>query len=127
QMANMKRFSAISKRMMKEVPADKLMLFLSLMTTSSDPVLIGSRTPQLFQQILQRGISAMALTANLTGQFGKISNMEHWRVEGLRQLGIDFSQTAPRQTPLILNDLASYRGNYSTYLKGILFVNGTTV
>lgn len=28
QMANMKRFSAISKRIMKEVPTDKQMLFL---------------------------------------------------------------------------------------------------
>ena len=127
QMANMKRFSAISKRMMKEVPADKQMLFLSLMSVSSDPVLIDDRTPQFLQQIIQRGIPAIALTANLTGQFGKISKMEQWRIDGLRQLGIDFSQTAPCQIPLIFDDLTSYRGNYSSYLKGILFVNGTTV
>ena len=43
QMANMKRFSAISKRIMKEVPADKQMVFLSLMTISSDPVLIDDK------------------------------------------------------------------------------------
>lgn len=87
QMANIKRFSAISKRIMKEIPADKQMLFLSLMTVSSDPVLIDDRIPQFLQQIIQRGIPAMGLTANLTGQFGKISKMEHWRIEGLRQLG----------------------------------------
>lgn len=128
QMANMKRFSTISKRIMKEIPADKQMLFLSLMTVSSDPVLIDDRTPQFLQQVIQRGIPAMALTtANLTGQFEKISKMEHWRIEGLRQLGIDFSKTAPFQTPLIFDDLTPYRGNYTTYFNGVLFVNDTTV
>lgn len=127
QMANIKRFSTISKRIMKEIPADKQMLFLSLMTVSSAPVLIDDRTPQLLQQLIQRGIPAIALTANLTGQFGNISKMEHWRLETLNQLGIDFSQTAPCQTSLIFEDLAPYRGNYTTYLNGVLFVNGTTV
>lgn len=127
QMANMKRFSAIAKRIMKEVPADKQMLFLSLMTVNSDPVLIDDRTPQYLQQIIQRGIPAMALTANLTGHFENIPKMEQWRVNGLLQLGIDFSKTAPCQTALVFDDLASYRGNYSTYLNGVLFVNGMAV
>lgn len=100
QMANMKRFSAVSKRIMKEVPADKQMIFLSLMTISSDPVLIDDRTPQFIDQIIRRGVPAMALTANLTGKFGTIPKMEQWRVDGLRQLGIDFSKTAPCQTDL---------------------------
>ena len=41
QMANMKRFSPICKKIMKEIPAEKQMLFLSLMTTKYDPVLIS--------------------------------------------------------------------------------------
>lgn len=127
QMANMKRFSAISKRIMKELPADKQMIFLSLMTISSNPVLIDDRTPQFIDLIIRRGVPAMALTANLTGKFGTISKMEQWRVDGLRQLGIDFSKTAPYQTSLVFDDLASYRDNYSTYLNGVLFVNGITV
>ena len=44
----------------------------------------------------------MALTANLTGKFGTIQKMEQWRVDGLRQLGIDFSKTAPCQTSFCL-------------------------
>jgi len=70
QMANMKRFGAISKRIMKEVPAEKQMMFLSLMTISSDPVLVDESTPQFLKQIIKKGIPAMALTANLTGSFG---------------------------------------------------------
>jgi len=127
QMANMKRFSTISKRIMKEIPADKQMLFLSLMTISSTPVLIDERIPKFFDQIIQKGIPTIALTANLTGKLGIIQKMEQWRIDSLRQLGIDFSMTAPCQTPLVFDDLAPYRGNYSTYLNGVLFVNGTSV
>ena len=127
QMANMKRFSAISKRIMREIPPDKLMLFLSLMSISSDPILIDSCTPQLLQQLTLKGISSMAMTANLTGEFSIIKNMVQWRINSLHRLGIDFSRTAPYQTNLIFDDLASYRGNYSTYMNGVLFVNGTVV
>ncbi len=127
QMANMKRFSAISKQIMKQVPSEKLMLFLSLMTLSSDPVLIDEQTPQFLQQIFQKGISAMALTANLTGSVGAVQCMEEWRVNSLRRLGIDFAKSAPHQSPLLFDDLPSYRGNYSTYRDGVLFVNGTAV
>ena len=49
QMANMKRFGAISKRIMKEVPPEKQMMFLSLMTISSEPVLIDECIPQLLK------------------------------------------------------------------------------
>lgn len=127
QMANMKRFGAICKRILNEVPADKQMLFLSLMTIASAPVLIDDRVPQFLQQIQAQGITAMALTANLTGPLGTIPDMAEWRVEGLRQLGIDFSKTAPYQKQLLFDNLASYRGHYSTYCSGILFVNGTTI
>ncbi len=127
QMTNMKRFSPICKHVLNDVPKDKQMIFLGLITTSSDPILIDDRIPQFLNQIIQKGIPTMALTANLTGKFGSIDKMEHWRIDNLRQLGIDFSKSSPCQTPLIFDDLATYRGNYSTYLNGVVFVNGTTV
>lgn len=127
QMANMKRYSSIAKRIMKEVAAEKQMMFLSLMTISSDPILIDEHIPELLQKINQRGIAAMALTANLTGSLGPIKNMEEWRINALRLLGIDFTHLAPYQKQIVLSDLSPYRNNYSTYLDGVLFVNGTTV
>ena len=123
QMTNMKRYNTVSKQIMKEVPTDTQMIFLSLMTTHSNPVLIDERTPQYLEQIIERGIPAIALTANLTGKLGTIPKMEQWRVDGLRHLGIDFSQTSPCKSSLVFDNLASYRGNYSTYIDGVLFVN----
>lgn len=127
QMANIKRFGAISKRIMKEVPAEKQMIFLSLMTINSEAVLIDECTPQILQGIAQKGIPSIALTANLTGSLGPVKNMEEWRINTLRLLGIDFTKSAPYQKSLVFESLPSYRGNYSTYLNGVLFVNGTSV
>lgn len=125
QMANMKRYSTISKRIIKEVPEEKLMMFLSLMSISSAPILLDKHFPTYFQHLIENQIPAMGLTANLTGSFDAIQNMEEWRINSLKCLGIDFSKTAPHKTPILFDDLPSYRGNYSTYIKGILFVNGT--
>lgn len=127
QMANMKKFSLISKQMMREVPLEKQMIFLSLMSLSSDPILIDERAPEYIQQIIEKGVPVIALTANLTGRLGAISSLEEWRVASLRKLGIDFSKGAPSQSSLIFDHLDSYRGNYSVYLDGIIFANGKTV
>jgi len=127
QMSNMKRFGSICKRIMHELPEDKHMLFFSLMTTSSELVLLDPSIPQFLEKLKQKGVPVMALTANLTGEFAKIQSMEKWRIDTLRQLGIDFTSTAPYQEALVFQDLALYRGNYSTYLNGILFVNGIVV
>lgn len=126
QMANMKRYSPVAKRIMQDIPKNKQMVFLSLMTVGSNPILVDACIPKMLTQLKQRGIPAMALTANLTGEFYTIKNMETWRVNTLRQLGIDFSQGAPYLHPIIFQDLPSYRGNYSVYSSGVLFVNGTT-
>ncbi|CCB85568.1 putative uncharacterized protein [Parachlamydia acanthamoebae UV-7] len=127
QMANMKRFGAISKTIMKNIPVDKQMMFLSLMTTSCPSVLIDERTPQYLSNIIGKNIPTMALTAHLTGQFGGIENMGKWRIEGLKQLGIDFSKASPYPHTLVFDNLTAYRGNYSIYQDGILFVNGNAV
>ncbi len=127
QMANIKRFSATCKRIMREIPQDKQMLFLSLMTTKYGAVLLDDRLPEFLAHMTQRGIPAMALTASLTGGFGSIQKMENWRVECLRQLGIDFSRSMIHQTPIVFDELASYRGNHCLYVDGVLFVNGNVV
>jgi hypothetical protein len=124
QMANMKRHRHIVKEMMKELTPEKQMIFLSLMTIKSQPVLIDPRISILLSILMEKRIPSMALTANLTGEFACIKNMEKWKIESLRSLGIDFSQLTPFKNSLIFSHLPSFRGNYSVYVDGILFVNG---
>lgn len=127
QMPNMKRYGPIAKCIMKEIPPEKLMIFLCLMTISSDTILIDEHTPAFLHELCQRGIPTMALTANLTGIFSTVENMETWRVQSLLKLGIDFKKNAPWPSPLVFDHLPSFRGNYSNYIDGMLFVNGTPV
>jgi hypothetical protein len=127
QMANMKRYGAISKRIMRELSAQQHMMLLSLMTINSESILVDEGTPMLLKSLVQREIPAIALTANFTGSFGHIKNMAEWRVNTLKLLGINFAKAAPYQKALVFNNLPSYRGNYSAYLDGVIFSNGLTV
>ncbi|MBS0604418.1 MAG: DUF2608 domain-containing protein [Verrucomicrobia bacterium] len=126
QMANMKRFSPICKKVVQQIPSDKRDIFFILTTLSSDPVLIDPRLPVLLSDLKERNVPTMALTGNFTGKFGSIDNMEEWKIRHLAQFGIDFSKGAPSSDQIVFRDLPSFRENYSTYTKGILFVNGST-
>jgi hypothetical protein len=127
QMQNMKRFSPIAKRIMGEIPTDKQMIFLALMTISSKTILIDKDMPKFFQKLRDRFIPTMALTANLTGKFLTIESMEKWRSATLRELGIDFSKICPCKEQFVFTELACFRNQYSTYIDGMLFVNGKNV
>lgn len=127
QMSNMKKYGPIVKEVMKSIPEEKQMVFLALMTISSDPILIEYQIVDLLDFLQAKCIPCMALTANLTGSLVEVSCMEMKRIESLKKLGIDFSKTAPSQSDIIFKNLASYRKNYSRFLEGVFFVNGTTV
>lgn len=127
QMPNVKRFGPICKRIVQNMSPDKKRIFLDLMTVRSDPILVDASTPLLLMQLKEKGAAVMALTASFTGSFGSIDNMEKWRTQHLRRLGIDFSKSAPHTSPVLFNNLASYRGNFPNYVEGILFANGKVV
>ncbi len=127
QMPNIKRYGHIAKRIMGELPSDKQMVFLALMTVSSKTILIDDKMPSLFHTLIVKKVPAIALTANLTGEFCGIKNMQMWRYNTLKELGIDFSKTSPAKTPIVFSELTSYRGNYTTYIDGMMFVNGKDV
>lgn len=125
QMANMKRYSPVIKKIMQQVPSDKRDIFLVLMSISSNAVLIDRQMSLLLKDLAKRNIAKMALTGNFTGSFAEIENMEDWKIKQLAQLEIDFSQGAPYADKIIFSELPSYRHQYSTYTNGILFVNGS--
>lgn len=125
QMANMKRYSPIVKKIMQQLPADKRDVFLVLTTISSETVLIDSKMPHLIEELTDKKVPTMALTANFTGRFADIENMEEWKIKRLVQWGIDFSKGAPHDGKIVFEDLPSYRGQHSIYTNGVLFVNGS--
>ena len=124
-MVNIKRFGPICKRFMREFSEDEQTIFLGLMSISSDPVLIDARLPQFLKEL--KGIPLMGLTANITGKLKNIESMERYRIESLRRLGIDFSESAPSHNTIVFDNLTAERGHFVTYLDGMLFSNGTAI
>jgi hypothetical protein len=125
QMANMKRYSPIIKKVMQQIPGDKKDVFLILTTLNSGSVLIDGKMNSLLDDLTAKGVSKMALTGNFTGKFGNIESMEEWKIQRLKSHRIDFSKGAPHYKQIVFRNLPSYRDNYSTYTSGILFVNGS--
>jgi hypothetical protein len=125
-MGNMKRYSHICKKIIKDVPENKRDVFMILTTIDSEPVLIDPQMKTLLDSLGKKKVAKMALTGNFTGKFRGIENMEQWKIDCLNKLGIDFSQGAPHADSITFDELPSYRSNYCVYTKGILFVNGST-
>lgn len=125
QMANIRRYKPFVKKIMGDVPEEKREIFLSLMTIGCDSILVDERIPQIIQELTLRKVPKIALASHLTGAFSSIPNMEEWRLARLHAFRIDFAAGAPFPQKLIFHKLPSYRGNYSTYREGVLFVNGT--
>ena len=124
QMKNMQKYKTTCKKILADIPSNKQMIFIALMSIGSEALLVDERFPYFFKNLAQRSVPAMALTANLTGEFGPIKSMENWRIQELGSLGIDFSTTIPYKNDHLFADLPSFRGNPAMLKKGIFFVNG---
>lgn len=124
QMKNMKLYRHVVKKIFHDLPPEKVEIFLTLMTLCSPSILVDVKTPQLLQDLGQRQIPSMALTANLTGKVHSVESMETWKIENLRGCGIDFSRSPIHDQTLIFKDLPSFRNNFVTFKEGILFTNG---
>jgi hypothetical protein len=126
QMANMKRYRFLVKKIAEGVPLEKRDIFWNLMTIHSDSVLISPEILEAWTKLKDQKIASIALTACLTGKFAHIENMQRWKIDRLKALGIDFAQTAPYLERIVFEELPSYRGYHSIYEDGMLFVNGTS-
>ncbi|MBS0646642.1 MAG: DUF2608 domain-containing protein [Verrucomicrobia bacterium] len=122
QMPMICRYSAISKRVMQSLSADKKHIFLTLMTLGSNPMLIDPDAPSYLADLQNAKIPTIALTGNLTGQLQSI-DLVPWKISHLCQLGLDFSHLNVLQGEYVFSNLAACRGNYPLYQNGVLFTN----
>ena len=123
QVPNINYHMESAQRIIRSLPEEKFPIFVVLASTQSDSILVDEKTPDYFQQLSERGIPRIALTANFTGPIGPVDNLESWKINRLNQLGYDFTTTAPTSEQITFNELPSYRGNYSLYTDGVLFTN----
>ena len=123
QMGTMYQHLPIAQKIIAQVPKDKLDVFFTLMTTSCGACLVDPFCLQVLDNLAKTCVPTMGLTGNFTGKFATIANMEEWKLDSLKNLGIDFSSRCPYRETIVFPESTS-RGNYPIYTRGVLFVNG---
>lgn len=124
QIANIYEHKKKIKEIMAELEDFEKDLFINLMVTSVDSILVDDQMPSIVRALKEKKVKSIALTAGLTGALDNISNMEEWKCGRLKQCGFDFSESFSNHDGMVLTELPTYRGNYVTFKKGILFANG---
>lgn len=99
--------------------------FFSLVLQQMEFELVNEKFPSLIQQLNQKGVKTIALTAMPTGEWGCISNVEDWRVQSLRKFGIDFSSAFPEHTHLTFK-VGKKMTQSPSFKDGILFSASAT-
>lgn len=97
---------------------------LSLCMLLPERVLIEESTPNFIKELQTRGIKTLALTSCQTGQFGVIPYVEHWRINQLKKLDIDFSLSFDSTEPLRFTEIKKKDRAAPLFEKGILFSKG---
>lgn len=127
QMANMGKFRSIVKETLADLTPEQKDLSLALMVLGSPSQLVDTRFPAFLQTLQRRSIPLMALTSNLTGSFAGVEDLAEWKISRLESLGIDFQAMSPVKEALVFDTLPCFRGSFSCYRQGVLFVNGSHI
>lgn len=74
------------KEIMEELELIERDIFLNLIVTSEEVVLVDDQMVAVAEDLKARKVKTMALTAGLTGSFDNISSMEEWRCHRLKTI-----------------------------------------
>lgn len=95
----------------------------SVTALEGEEELMDSKFPSLIQQMQKENIPVIGFTALETGKYGKIINLEDWRLNQLKKFNIDFTSTFHDKKNMILTEARSYNGHYPLFKNGVLFTN----
>lgn len=124
QYQNMVKYRSVAKSIMKDFTIEQKDRFLSLMASSSKPVLVENEMPSFIQGIKDKNVPVVALTAICCkGEDEKC--VKSWRYESLKELGIDFSKTDILESGKTFNYYPEHLGCKPCYYNGIIFSNGS--
>lgn len=77
----------------------------------------------IIKHLEEKGIPVIGLTALEVGKYGKIENLEDWRLANLKQAGIDLSNSFKNKNLTSFKMFPEYNGNYPLFKDGVLFTN----
>ncbi len=108
----------LSKLATQLKPANKPYL-KEVLLVNFEHALVDSHIAQFIQEISAEKIPIIAISTNLTGNFGKINRLEVWLANYLQKFGLNFASSFPQNNDLTLPNLETSRGPV-TFYNGIL-------
>lgn len=98
-------------------------LLQSITALEGEEELMDCSFPSLIQRMQRDNISAIGFTALETGKYGKIENIEDWRLSQLKKFNIDFSSSFADKNLLTLDKISPYNSHHPLFKNGVLFTN----
>lgn len=95
----------------------------SILALESEEELMDRSFPLLIEEMQKNNVPVIGLTALETGEYGKIKQLEDWRISQLKKFNMDFSSEFRDYNPIILTECNSYNGHYPLFKNGVLFTN----
>jgi len=95
----------------------------SITALEGEEELMDSKFPPLIKRMQNANIPVIGFTALETGKYGKIANLEDWRLNQLKKFGIDFTSAFQDQKIIILTESVTHNGHYPLFKNGILLTN----
>lgn len=95
----------------------------SIIALDGEEELMDNEFPSLTSQLQLQNIPVIGFTALETGKYGKIANLEDWRLDQLKKFNIDFSSSLSNQKSIIFNKCSSYNEHFPIFKNGVLFTN----
>jgi FMN phosphatase YigB (HAD superfamily) len=92
--------------------------YLSILQSQEVPLLIEKNIVQTITSLQDRGVKVLALTALWTGAYFTIPSVPEWRLNKLKELGIDFSKT--NFPDMTFDELPQEEGHFPMLYHGIL-------
>ena len=97
----------------------------SLMLTQAQIEPVDKKMILLINKIQKNGIKVLALTHCYTKPFGKISSIEDWRIQDLKNLGYYFDKSWHQLKKAELKQVLSKNSKkFPVFQQGIVFTNG---
>jgi hypothetical protein len=86
--------------------------------------LVEESMPELIENLQKTGVKVIALTNFPRGQYGAISRAETWRIEQLKDFGVDFSVAFPEESGYEFQEMTRPGIPSPLFEGGILFSHG---
>ncbi|MDB2613912.1 DUF2608 domain-containing protein [Chlamydiales bacterium] len=105
-----------------DIDSKKIPYLMSIMLNEGEIILVDPSTPRLLNNLRDRGVKIIALTAARTGKFGVIEKAEDWRLKILKQFNFDFYKSFPKNQVIYFSDEGKKENEYSIFKDGVLFL-----